>query len=327
MYVVHPDDLPRISTVVEEALRKKTDFTVDCRILLDGGALKHVQIIGHPACARNGDPVEYVGTVVDVTERKKVEEERERLRQVQAHLAYVNRITTMGELTASLAHEIKQPIAAALLDANVCLRALADNRLDVATACNAASRIVKDVAWADEVINRTSALFKKESTERERVNIDAVIREMAALLQQEASASSIAIRTQLAEDISDVMADRVQLQQVFMNLMLNAIDAMKGTGGELTITSQMREGSELLIDVSDTGVGLPADNPEQMFESFVTTKPHGTGMGLTITRSIVESHDGRMWVTRNSGPGATFHFTLPLRARAATPASADGAIS
>jgi PAS domain S-box-containing protein len=308
--LVHPDDLPRISAVVEEALRTKTDFTVDCRIVLDGGALRHVQIIGHPAFAGNDDPIEYVGTVVDVTERKKIEEERERLRQVQAHLAYVNRVTTMGELAASLAHEIKQPIAAALLDANLCLRALADNRLDFVTACHAASRIVKDVVWADEVINRTSALFKKESTERERVNIDAVIREMAALLQQEASASSIAIRTQLADDISDVLADRIQLQQVFMNLMLNAIDAMKGTGGELTITSQMRAGSELLIGVSDTGVGLPADNPEQIFESFVTTKPHGTGMGLTITRSIVEAHGGRLWATANPGPGATFLFTL-----------------
>ena len=155
------------------------------------------------------------------------------------------------------------------------------------------------------------ALYKKDSTQRERVDINAVIREMAVLLQQEASASSIAIRTELAEDIPDVMADRVQLQQVFMNLMLNAIEAMKGTGGELTITSQMREGSELLIAVSDTGVGLPADNPEQIFESFVTTKPHGTGMGLTITRSIVESHGGRLWATANAGPGATFLFTLP----------------
>src|SRR5262249_54903624 len=151
-----------------------------------------------------------------------------------------------------------------------------------------------DVAQAVDVMNRTSALFKKQLTERERVNVNALIREMAALLRQEASASSIAIRTQLAEDIPEVTADRVQLQQVFMNLMLNAIDAMKDAGGKLTVTSEMRDGRELLIGVSDTGVGLPADNPEQIFESFVTTKPHGTGMGLTITRSIVESHGGRL---------------------------------
>ena len=262
---------------------------------------------------------EIVGFVLDLTERKRAEEERERLRQLQAHLAHVNRVTTMGELAASLAHEIKQPMAAAQVDANLCLGALADNRLDLVTACNAASRIVKDVAWADEVINRTSALFKKDSTKRERVNIDAVIREMAVLLQPEASASSIAIHTQLADDFRDVIADRVQLQQVFMNLMLNAIEAMKATGGELTITSQMREGNELLIGVSDTGVGLPADNPEQIFESFVTTKPHGTGMGLTITRSIVESHGGRLWATANAGRGATFLFTLPSDTAAQCP--------
>jgi PAS domain S-box-containing protein len=262
---------------------------------------------------------EIVGFVLDLTERKRAEQERERLRQLQAHLAHVNRVTTMGELAASLAHEIKQPIAAAGIDANVCVRALADNRFDVATARDAAARMIRDAAWADEVINRTSALFKKDSTERESVNINTVIREMALLLQQEACASSIAIHTQLAEDLPDVMADRVQLQQVFMNLMLNAIESMKGTGGDLTITSQTREGRELLIGVSDTGVGLPADNPEQIFESFVTTKPHGTGMGLTITRSIVESHGGRLWAIANAGPGATFLFTLLAEAEAPHP--------
>jgi signal transduction histidine kinase len=231
----------------------------------------------------------------------------------------VNRVTTMGELAASLAHEIKQPIAAAQIDANVCLGALADHRLDFETARNAASRIVKDAAWADEVMNRTSALFKKDSIKRERVNINAVICEIALLLQQEASGSSIAIGTRLAEDLPNVMADRVQLQQVFMNLMLNGIEAMKATGGELTITSQMREGNELLIGVSDTGVGLPADDPERIFESFVTTKPHGTGMGLTITRSIVESHGGRLWAIANAGPGATFLFTLLTEAGAQRP--------
>jgi PAS domain S-box-containing protein len=262
------------------------------------------------AAAIEGTKGENVAFVLDLTERKRAEQERERLRQLQAHLAHVNRITTMGELAASLAHEIKQPMAAAGIDASVCVLALADNRLDFERARDAASRIVKDVAWADEVINRTSALFKKDSTKRERVSINAVIREIAALLQQEASASSIAIRTQLTEDTPDVMADRVQLQQVLMNLVLNAIEAMKATGGDLTITSQMRQEGELLIAVSDSGVGLPADNPEQIFESFVTTKPHGTGMGLTITRSIVESHGGRLWATANAGPGATFLFTL-----------------
>ena len=164
---------------------------------------------------------------------------------------------------------------------------------------------------ADEIIKRTTALYKKDTTQRELVNVNAVIREMAILLQQEAGASSIAIRTKLTEGMPDVVADRVQLQQLLMNLMLNAIEAMTDSGGELTVTSQLSEASELLIAVRDTGVGLPAENPNQIFESFVTTKPQGTGMGLAIARSIVESHGGRLWAIANAGPGAAFLFTLP----------------
>jgi signal transduction histidine kinase len=167
---------------------------------------------------------------------------------------------------------------------------------------------------ADEIIKRTTALYKKETMRRERVNVNEMIREMALLLQQEASSYAVSIRTTIADGIPDIMADRVQLQQVLMNLMLNAIEAMKSTGGELTITSQRGEGSELLMSVSDTGVGLPSENPDQIFDSFVTTKPQGTGMGLSITRSIVESHGGRLWATANAGPGVTFLFTLLIEA-------------
>ena len=174
----------------------------------------------------------------------------------------------------------------------------------------AAARLVKAATRADEIIKRTTALYKKDSTQRAPVSVNAVIHEMAALLRREASASSISIRTELGEKIPDIIADRVQLQQVFMNLMLNAIDAMKDSGGTLTITSHMSDGHELTIAVSDTGIGLPTDNPDRIFESFVTTKPHGTGMGLSITRSIVESHGGRVWAVANPGAGATFLFTL-----------------
>jgi PAS domain S-box-containing protein len=266
------------------------------------------------AAAIEGRKGENVAFVLDLTDRKRAEQERERLRQLQARLAHVNRVTTMGQLAASLTHEIKQPIAAAGLDATVCVRALADESLDIERARRAAARMVKNVARTIDVMNRTSALFRKETTDRERLNINALIGEMADLLRQEASASSIAIRLELAEDVPDVKADRVQLQQVFMNLMANAVDAMKDTGGTLTFTSQVRDGREVLLGVSDTGVGLPADNPEQIFESFVTTKPQGTGMGLTITRSIVESHGGRLWAIANAGPGATFLFTLLIDA-------------
>jgi len=251
--------------------------------------------------------------VLDLTERKRAEEGRLRaeaqLQQARTALAHRQRVTMMGEVAASLAHEIKQPIVAARIDAKVCVNALTADHLDLQAAREAAGRMAKEAAWAAEIVTRTTALFKKD-TRREWVNVSEVIREMAVLLQQEASAAAIAIRTEPAAGIPDIMADRVQLQQVFMNLMLNAIDAMKESGGDLTITAQPSQEGELLIAVRDTGVGLPSENPEQIFESFVTTKAHGTGMGLAITRSIVEAHGGRLWATANAGPGATFLFTL-----------------
>jgi signal transduction histidine kinase len=251
---------------------------------------------------------ESVVFVIDLTERKRAEAE---LRRARAALARHQRASMLGEMAAAIAHEIRQPIAAAMIDATACLRALADDRVDLQQARRAASRMVKEATWADEIIHRTTALYKQETTRRERVDVNAVIREMTVLLQQEAGAPSISVRTELAESIPDVRADRVQLQQVFMNLMLNAIEAMKDKGGELTIRSQVNQEGGLLISVSDTGVGLPTENADEIFDAFVTTKPQGTGMGLAITRSIVESHGGRLWATAKAGPGATFLFTLP----------------
>ncbi len=245
-------------------------------------------------------------------ERKLAREERERLRQAQADLAHINRVTTMGELTASLAHEIKQPISAAVTNAKTCLRWLGRDNPDVAEAREAASRLVKDVTRAVDIIGRISLLFKKGGLQQELVDVNELIREMIALLRSEANRYSISIRTELAEDLPKVMADRVQLQQVFMNLMLNGIDAMKETtdGDELTIKSEAGDG-QLLISVSDTGAGLPPEKSDQVFRAFFTTKNNGTGMGLPISRSIIESHGGRLWVSETSGRGATFQFTLP----------------
>jgi signal transduction histidine kinase len=238
--------------------------------------------------------------------------ERERLRQAQADLAHINRVTTMGELTASLAHEIKQPITAAMTDAKTCRLWLERDTPDVEEAREAASRIVKDVKRASDIISSISLLFKKDALQRDFLDVNELIREMIVLLRSEANRYKLSIRTELAEDLPRVMADRVQLQQVFMNLMLNGIDAMKGRagGGELTIKSESDEG-QLLISVSDTGVGLPPEQADQIFRAFFTTKDNGTGMGLPITRSIIESHGGRLWVTDTSGQGATFQFTLP----------------
>ena len=217
-------------------------------------------------------------------ERRLAREERERLRQAQADLAHINRVTTMGELTASLAHEIRQPITAAVTDAKTCLRWLRRDEPDIEEACEAASRMVKDVTRAADIISSISSLFKKDALQREFLDVNELIREMIVLLRSEANRYSLSIRTELAEDLPKVMADRVQLQQVFMNLMLNGIDAMKETtgGGELTIKSEAGD-AQLLISVSDTGVGLPPEQADQIFRAFFTTKDNGTGMGLPIS--------------------------------------------
>jgi C4-dicarboxylate-specific signal transduction histidine kinase len=250
---------------------------------------------------------------MDVTERKRAEEERERLRQAQAELAHINRATTMGELTASLAHEVNQPIAAAVTNANTCLRWLTREHPDLGEARAAATRIVKDGTRAAEIIKRIRLLFKKEPSARELVDINEVIREMVVLLQGEARRYSILVRTELESDTPPVMADRVQLQQVLMNLMINGVDAMKDANGtrELTIKAQPYQNDQVLVSVNDTGVGLPPQQSDQVFKAFFTTKPHGTGMGLSISRSIVESHGGRLWAASNSPRGASFCFALP----------------
>jgi C4-dicarboxylate-specific signal transduction histidine kinase len=248
-------------------------------------------------------------------ERKHAEET---LRQAQADLAHVSRVTTMGELTASLAHEVNQPIAAAVTNANTCLRWLTRDQPDVEEARAAAMRIVKDGTRAAEIIRRIRLLFKKGTPQRGWVDINEVIREMIVLLRSEAARHNILVETELVTDLPQVMGDRVQLQQVLMNLMINGIDAMKDADGarELAIKSQRAETDQVLVSVSDTGAGLPLQQSDQIFNAFFTTKPHGTGMGLSISRSIVESHGGRLWAAENSPRGASFQFTLPLKAEA-----------
>jgi C4-dicarboxylate-specific signal transduction histidine kinase len=224
----------------------------------------------------------------------------------------------MGELTASLAHEVNQPIAAAVTDARTCLRWLARDHPDLEEAREAASRVVKDATRAAEIIGRIRLLFKKGTPERTLVDVNEVIREMIVLLHSEATRYSIAVRTELASDLPPVMGDRVQLQQVLMNLLLNGMDAMKDvdTTRELIINSRRAEHEQVVVSVSDTGVGLPPQHADQIFNAFFTTKPHGTGMGLRISRSIVESHGGRLWAADNSPRGASFHLTLPTKAEA-----------
>jgi PAS domain S-box-containing protein len=237
----------------------------------------------------------------------------EALQQAHADLAHISRVTTMGELTASLAHEINQPITAAVNNANACLRWLAGAQPDVEEAREAASRIIKDGTRAAEIISRIRLLFKKGVPQRESVDVNEVIKEMIVLLRGEAARYSISIRADLGAGLPNVKADRVQLQQVFMNLMLNGIDAIKELSavGELIVKSERAESGDLMISVSDTGVGLPPQQAARIFDAFFTTKPEGTGMGLPISRTIIESHGGRLWAAANPERGATFHFTLP----------------
>jgi PAS domain S-box-containing protein len=246
-------------------------------------------------------------------ERKLAREERERLRQAQADLAHINRVTTMGELTASLAHEVNQPIAAAVTSANSCIHWLADDIPNVDKARAAAMRIAKDGTRAAEIISRIRLLFQKGTPQWQLVDVNEIIGEMIVLLRSEATRYSISVRTELAADLPQVMGDRVQLQQVMMNLMTNSIDAMEAVDGarELVIKSQRANNEQLLVSISDTGVGLPPQQGDQIFDAFFTTKPNGTGMGLRICRSIVESHGGRLWFIGNSGRGSTFQFTVP----------------
>jgi PAS domain S-box-containing protein len=315
---IHPEDRAKWQETTNRAIGEKSDYEVDQRLLLPDGTVKYTHTIGHPVLNASGDVVQFVGTMIDVTERKRAEEERERLRQAQADLARINRVTTMGELTASLAHEVNQPIAAAVTNAKTCLRWLTRDHPDVEEARAAAMRIVNDATRAAEIIKRIRLLFKKETSEREPVDVNEVIQEMVVLLRGEAIRYSILLKTELETDAPQVSADRVQLQQVLMNLMINGIDAMKDVEGtrELSIKSQRAENGQVLVSVNDTGVGLPPQQPDQIFEAFFTTKPNGTGMGLAISRSIVESHGGRLWAANNSPRGASFCFGLPANPEA-----------
>jgi PAS domain S-box-containing protein len=314
---LHPEDEPVVRATIENAIRTGTDYDIReyriCRA--EDGQIRFLRTIGH----RNpvGEIGEYVGITMDITEVKRAEEERERLRQLEADLAHINRVNMMGELAATLAHEIKQPIAASITSANACLKWLARDPPDLDRARAAALRIEQDGNRAADVINRLRSFYKKGTPpERGIVDLKELIREMTALLKKETVRHSIKIHSDLNEDMPNVLADRVQLQQVFMNLMLNAIEAMKDGGGKLTITSRRTPEGQLSVSIEDTGVGLPAGNTERIFDAFHSTKPQGTGMGLAITRSIVEAHVGRVWATVNQEAGATFHFTLPARAEA-----------
>jgi C4-dicarboxylate-specific signal transduction histidine kinase len=254
---------------------------------------------------------------MDVTELRKAEEA---LRQAYADLTRVSRITSIGALTASLAHEINQPIGAAVANANACLRWLAADAPDLEEVRAAAAAIVKNGTRAAEIVARTRRLFEKGAPQSEPIDVDDVVRETVALLSGETTRHAVSIRTSLATGLPQIQADRVQLQQVLMNLILNGIDAMESVVGarEITIASQMNDEAQIMISVADAGAGLAPELAEKLFDTFFTTKPHGTGMGLSISRSIISAHGGRLWAEPNEPRGALFRFTLPTAASQVT---------
>jgi C4-dicarboxylate-specific signal transduction histidine kinase len=307
--------------VKSEELPRFVIFSVSAVV---AGALSAAQRSANESLRRARDDLKETVQELQRTNEALQAESRERkhteetLRQAQADLAHVNRATTMGELTASLAHEVNQPIAAAVTNANTCLRWLTRDHPDVEEAREAAKRIVKDGTRAAEIISRVRLLFKKSTPQRELVDVNEVVREMIVLLRSEATRYNITVRMELAADLPRIMGDRVQLQQVLMNLIVNSVDAMKEVDGlrELALKSQRTEKEEVLVSVNDTGVGLPSQQADQIFNAFFTTKPHGTGMGLRISRSILESHGGRLWAAENFPRGASFCFTLPAKIEA-----------
>jgi len=307
---IFPEDERVLSAKLENAISSGADYDVEFRIRHTDGTIRSLRGIGHHNPSQ--EIGEYVGITMDITDRKRAEEERERLRQLEADLAHINRVNMMGELAAALAHEIKQPIAASITSANALLRWLAHDPPDLERARAAAARIEQDGNRAADVINSLQSFFRRGTpAKHQSVDLQEIVGEMSVLLRAEADRHSITIDSELDAHMPKVLANRVQLQQVLLNLMLNAIEAMKDAGGELTIRSRADDDGHLLVSVSDTGVGLPAENTERIFDPFHTTKPQGTGMGLTITRSILESYGGRVWASANQGAGATFSFTLP----------------
>jgi hypothetical protein len=308
---LHPDDVQGCFDGFLPAFHARKPFRIEYRLRRADGEYRWLIESGIPRYA-GGEFAGYIGSNIDITDLKRAEEERERLRQVQSELARINRVTTMGELAASIAHEIKQPISAAVSNAEACLQWLTRDQPDLAEVREAATEMVKEARRASEIMTRVRSMFKKDEMKREVLNLNEVISDTVSLIHEEADRRSISLRTELDAELPRIMADRVQLHQVLINLMLNGLEAMNDTRGELVIRSQQDEEGRPLISVSDLGPGLPVGGRDKIFDAFFTTKPQGTGMGLAISRAIIESHGGRLWATGNPDRGATFQFTLPL---------------
>jgi len=309
--IIHPDDRTRFTATWRSALAAGEPAEMEARVWTAQRDYRSLLVRNVPLRDGRGEIVKWYGTGIDIEDRKRAEES---LRKAQGDLAHANRVTTMGELSASLAHEINQPISGAITNASTCLRRLDRAEPDLEGARVAASRVIRDANRAAEIIDRVKLLFSKGVVTKERLDVNEVIREMELLLHSEATQHAVSVQTKLAADLPLIAGDRVQLQQVLMNLMINGIDAMKAVDGprQLTLGTQNDNGEQLLVWVADTGIGLPAKEAGQIFNAFFTTKEHGTGMGLRISQTIIEAHGGRLWATDNHPRGANFHFTLAV---------------
>ena len=314
---LHPEDIQVFQQVIERARDDARDFAHEIRLLMPGGAIKHLHVVAHST--RDHDAVlEYIGAVHDVTERRLSEEA---LGKVRSELAHVARVSSLGTLTASIAHEVNQPLAGIVTNASTCLRMLDAQPPDVEGARVTARRTIRDANRASEVVTRLRALFSKNGATIESVDLNEATREVIALLRSELQRKGVILRPELADDLPRVSGDRVQLQQVILNLLLNASDAMTSVEDrprQAVIRTERDEGDGVRITVRDAGEGFQRQLSEKLFDPFFTTKSDGMGIGLAVSRSIIESHHGRIWATPNDGPGATFAFSIPDSSRRAT---------
>jgi PAS domain S-box-containing protein len=301
--VIHPDDLDRIEGRLASSIVSGEPVEEELRFRSIDGEYRWFLSRNVPLRDKRGKVVRWYGTATDIQDRKDAE-------QLRADLTHASRVSTMGELVASISHELAQPITATTNNARASLRWLQHDPPDLTQVRKGTERIIEAGTFASEIINRLRSLYKNASPKRELVAINEVIGEMAGMLRSEARRHGVSIYTDIKDERPMTVADRVQLQQVLINLMLNGIEAMKDTGGVVTVKSQLGEDGQIEISVSDTGPGLPLGKADQIFDAFFTTKPQGSGMGLAISKSIIESHGGRIWANGGGGDGATFHFTL-----------------
>jgi PAS domain S-box-containing protein len=309
--IFHPEDFKRLEAMRERMRSEGTPFEMEARIRGKDGHYRWFLIRDNPLRDEQGHVLRWYGTRTDIEDRKRAEEA---WNKAQADLARVTRVMTMGELAASVAHEVNQPIAGVVMNASSCLRWLAADPPDIEEARLAARRIIRDGERAGNVITRIRALASKTDNAKERLDMNETIRAVIVLARDELYRNRVRLRTEFEEDLSPVLGDRVQLQQVVLNLVINAIESMSEVADrprELIISTENDEGGQVRVTVRDSGIGLDSRSIERMFETFYTTKVGGMGMGLSICRSIIQSHEGQLWAVANDGAGATFQFTVP----------------